>query len=348
MAVARDADGASDAFEARLPVRDDRERVTLRQLERAAAGRRASRSPPSPSRGAAGNRAARGPGLRSAGPRADGGRPRLPARLSVRLHRAAAEPRARRPRAARLPRRCTPAKSETRDGPRGRGHPAVAPDGRRPNGLVRLLAGRRRATSRSPPGRWSSWSRRRRPAIRSTTSCWRNCTRTLEQALRSDYGRFIDGEAFAERAWRSDALAAPASPNPAYAAELAREPQFLDLEARRAGPAGLRRPGQTSRRRRALAQKLWDGVVIRLLPGPGDLRRPAGAGGRRSGLDPAQRDAHRGRGDARRADARPAAARHARPAPAAAGRRPGRRSDATTAGARPTPTPRRSWRSPRS
>src|SRR5207247_8501577 len=55
-------------------------------------------------------------------------------------------------------------------------------------------------------------------------------TAALDQALRSDYSHFIDGEGFVERAWALSALANAGKFNPAYAAELARRAQFLDLE----------------------------------------------------------------------------------------------------------------------
>ena len=53
----------------------------------------------------------------------------------------------------------------------------------------------------------------------------------LQQALRSDYSRFIDGESYAERTWALSALSAAGRANEAYAAELARRAQFLNLEA---------------------------------------------------------------------------------------------------------------------
>jgi len=90
----------------------------------------------------------------------------------------------------------------------------------------------------------------------------------LERALRSDYGGFIDGESFAERCWALTALTRAGRFDPAYAAELARQAQFLDLEATAqvlqsfvAANAGA---GST---RRELAAKLWDGVVTRLWQG---------------------------------------------------------------------------------
>jgi uncharacterized protein YfaS (alpha-2-macroglobulin family) len=86
-------------------------------------------------------------------------------------------------------------------------------------------------------------------------------TRALEQSLRSDFGHFIDGEAYDERSAALVALTVLGKPNPAYSTELAREPQFLNLEAasrvvRALGPGSPAAP--------ALQKQLWDGIVFRL------------------------------------------------------------------------------------
>ena len=91
---------------------------------------------------------------------------------------------------------------------------------------------------------------------------------SLEQALRSDYSRFLDGEAFAERAWALAALAQAGRFNAAYAAELARKAQFLDLE----GVANVllafaRSKESSSSTTQALGKELWNGLVIRLYQG---------------------------------------------------------------------------------
>ncbi|HEY5907133.1 MAG TPA: alpha-2-macroglobulin family protein, partial [Vicinamibacteria bacterium] len=91
--------------------------------------------------------------------------------------------------------------------------------------------------------------------------------RTLEQALRSDYSRFIDGESFAERVWALVALHQAGLANPAYAAELARKPQFLDLE----GVAGVLNAFDGSAGAAStvasLSQTLSEGLVTRLFQG---------------------------------------------------------------------------------
>ena len=93
-------------------------------------------------------------------------------------------------------------------------------------------------------------------------------TGSLDQALRSDYSHFIDGEAFVERAWALSALADAGKFNPAYAAELARRAQFLDLEGVAQVSLALTRSGDTgSSTMDDLVQRMWDGIVIRLYQG---------------------------------------------------------------------------------
>lgn len=92
--------------------------------------------------------------------------------------------------------------------------------------------------------------------------------RSLEQALRSDYSRFLDGESYAERVWALTALADAGKFNAAYAAELARKSQFLDLE----GIADVllafaRSKAPASSTTQELGRELWSGLVIRLYQG---------------------------------------------------------------------------------
>ncbi len=139
---------------------------------------------------------------------------------------------------------------------------------------------------------------------------WNTLSRSLEQSLRTDYGHFIDGESFAERSWALAALTAAGKAQPAYAAELARKAQFLDLEgvsevlqafAKSSGPEAA--PAADN-----LVRRLWGGVVLRLHGG----RTRAG-----QRPHPAQRDADGGRDDPR-----PGAPRRRRPAPGDADRGP--------------------------
>jgi alpha-2-macroglobulin len=92
---------------------------------------------------------------------------------------------------------------------------------------------------------------------------------TLEQALRSDYGRFIDGESFTERTWALAALAQAGQFNSAYAAELARRAQYLNLESLaqvlQAFAASKSAPSDSTIEQ--LTRELWNGMVIRLYQG---------------------------------------------------------------------------------
>ena len=90
--------------------------------------------------------------------------------------------------------------------------------------------------------------------------------RVLEQALRSDYSRFIDGESYAERCWALYALTRAGRFNPAYAAELARRARYLDLESSALVLYTLVDTGAKASIDE-LTQKLWDGVIIRLWQG---------------------------------------------------------------------------------
>lgn len=89
----------------------------------------------------------------------------------------------------------------------------------------------------------------------------------LERALRSDYRHFIDGESWAERAYALRALARAGRPAPAYAAELARKAEFLNLEASAQVLYALGAVGGPPQSRGELADRLWHGVVFRLWQG---------------------------------------------------------------------------------
>lgn len=93
--------------------------------------------------------------------------------------------------------------------------------------------------------------------------------RALEQALRSDYGRFVDGESFSERCQALGALAAAGRFNPAYAAELARQAQHLNLEGTAEVLLAFTSPGAGAGAgtTRDLAQRLADGIATRLWQG---------------------------------------------------------------------------------
>jgi alpha-2-macroglobulin len=92
---------------------------------------------------------------------------------------------------------------------------------------------------------------------------------TLDQSLRSDYGRFIDGESFTERAWALAALAQAGQFNSAYAAELARKAQYLNLEslAEILQAFAVPKPAPSDSTIEQLTKELWNGMVIRLYQG---------------------------------------------------------------------------------
>jgi uncharacterized protein YfaS (alpha-2-macroglobulin family) len=92
-------------------------------------------------------------------------------------------------------------------------------------------------------------------------------TSALERALRSDYSQFMDGESFAERVWALLALTRAGKYNSAYAAELARKAQFLNLESIAAILYSFGLAEQNSSTAAQLEKALWDGIVVRLYQG---------------------------------------------------------------------------------
>jgi alpha-2-macroglobulin len=92
---------------------------------------------------------------------------------------------------------------------------------------------------------------------------------TLDQSLRSDFGRFIDGESFSERAWALAALAQAGQFNSSYAAELARRAQYLNLEslAQVMQAFAASKPSPSAQMIDQLTRELWNGMVIRLYQG---------------------------------------------------------------------------------
>ncbi len=109
--------------------------------------------------------------------------------------------------------------------------------------------------------------------------------RTLEQALRSDYSGFISGEAWAERTFSLAALARAGRFDASYGAELARRSDFLGVEGVAGVSLAFGRAGEVDAPPvERLLGELWDGVVIRLFQGNeiyGGLQK---AGSQRNGL----------------------------------------------------------------
>ena len=90
----------------------------------------------------------------------------------------------------------------------------------------------------------------------------------LRQALRSDYAHFVSGLDDAERVWSLTALAEAGKADDAYAAELARRSQWLDLEALAQVTEALGRSSSTDRATLAdLMSRTWAGIVTRLYQG---------------------------------------------------------------------------------
>jgi uncharacterized protein YfaS (alpha-2-macroglobulin family) len=266
MGVERASDKATDAFEVKLPIRDDRERVVLRKLADLAPGA----AVPLPDVAEAPR-----PGTvkRSVLVSTQPGLVRMAAGLDFllaypyfcteqRLSRARAEIAMK---AFRTLLRQTGGK-ELLDRP-VRETLAFLPTVVDGNGLVAYWPGTEGSVS------LTAWTvqffvEAREAGYAVDAKLFDTLTRSLEQALRSDYGRFLDGEAYAERVWALIALAGAGKFDEPYAAELARKSQFLDLE----GVADVllafaRSKSPSSSTTQELAKELWSGLVIRLYQG---------------------------------------------------------------------------------
>jgi uncharacterized protein YfaS (alpha-2-macroglobulin family) len=93
-------------------------------------------------------------------------------------------------------------------------------------------------------------------------------TRTLAQALRSDYAGFVSGSSWAERTWALRALARLGKFDSAYGNELARRAQYLSLEGMANVVVSFDRAGlATSPALAPLGDELARGVVVRLVQG---------------------------------------------------------------------------------
>lgn len=267
VAVARDADGASDAFEAELPVVDDRERLTVRALGEIASGATFA-LPDAPA-------AARPGSVRRS--LLVSGQPAL-VKMATGLDALRAYPY------GCTEQRVSAARAELalrglRAALGARGEAAKA-DAERTERAVRdtlqwipTTVDRNGLCGYWPGGDGFVWltayaaeflHEAKAAGYPVDEKLLAQLTRALEQALRSDFGRFVDGEAFDERSAALVALAALGKASPAYAAELARQPQFLNLEA---AARVARVLGADSPSAPALRQQLWDGIVFRLFQG---------------------------------------------------------------------------------
>ena len=265
VAVERDSDRAADAFEVSLPIRDDRDRVTRQVLATLAPGKPLALPPVSePAR----------PGTvrRSILVSSEPGIVSMAGGLDFLLG---------------YPYGCTEqrisaARSEVAlKAFRGLLHARAGPDDldRRVRETIEWIAG---ATDSSglvgfwpgDPGTVSltAWSLQflteaKRAGFVVDGKLEETLERTLDQALRSDYSRFVDGEAWSERAWALAALAGAGKSNPAYAAELARKARNLDLETAAQVLKAFTVSEPSSPAIEELSSRLWDGLVFRLFQG---------------------------------------------------------------------------------
>jgi hypothetical protein len=91
---------------------------------------------------------------------------------------------------------------------------------------------------------------------------------SLGQALRSDYRYFIHGEQWAERVYALEALARAEQFAPAYAAELARKSEYLNLESTANVVEAFLVANQRNEPALAMmTRRLWNGVTFRLHQG---------------------------------------------------------------------------------
>ena len=106
----------------------------------------------------------------------------------------------------------------------------------------------------------------------------------LQQSLRSDYANFITGTEYAERSWALTALAQAALLDDAYAAELARRAEYLNLESLAQVTYALSQAEAPEIGIiKALHNKMWQHIVLRLHRGKemyGGLQKQTLAGNR--------------------------------------------------------------------
>jgi uncharacterized protein YfaS (alpha-2-macroglobulin family) len=90
---------------------------------------------------------------------------------------------------------------------------------------------------------------------------------SLQQSLRSDYPNFISGGAYVERAWALAALAYAGNLDRDYADELARDREQLSLEGIAQVSIALAQDKAGSPLQAPLQDALWNGIVIKLRDG---------------------------------------------------------------------------------
>ncbi len=94
---------------------------------------------------------------------------------------------------------------------------------------------------------------------------WDRLVRALRQALRSDYTHFINGESYAEKTWALLALTMAGEDTSAYAAELARLSEFLNLESLSQVILALNQnDNDATEQMNTLYDRMWSQIVFRL------------------------------------------------------------------------------------
>jgi len=102
------------------------------------------------------------------------------------------------------------------------------------------------------------------------TPLFKKLKSALRHALRSDYNQFIDGESYNERVWALSALAAAGELDSAYAAELARRTEYLNVESIAMVNRALSSSVTDDKAKGVVAElnkKLWQGLVIQMHQG---------------------------------------------------------------------------------
>ena len=265
-AVRRSADGASDAFEIKLPIRDDRERITIRQLLDLQPGQAAPLPAlPEPARPGSARRtvvASANPALLRLQAGLDFLRGYPYGCTEQRLSTVRAE------LALKAFNQALAVGTPSDDVDRAvTGLLGDLPKAIDANGLVAYWPGGPGYVSLTA---WSlEFARQAKTAgYPVDEKLLDGLERALAAALRSDFGHFIDGESLSERIWALSALAIAGKPQPAYAAELLRRGETLDLESTALLLDALERQGETdSPAARELRQRLWQGIVLRLYQG---------------------------------------------------------------------------------
>jgi len=264
--VSRASDGAADAFEVHLPIRDDRRAVTLREI--------GDLEPGVPWQVAALEEAAREGTVRRSVVVADHpGLVKMAAALDFLRHApvGSTEQRIARARAylalgeLRTALGMVDAKKELDRAVEDtlQWLPGVVD----PHGLVANWPGARGSVS------LTAWSvmflvEAREAGYIVDTGLVSDLTRTLQAALRSDYRYFIDGESWWERTMALEAMASTGRFEGAYFSELTRNARYLDMEGTsEVVLAGARAGEGDSAVTQQMADSISDGVIVRLYQG---------------------------------------------------------------------------------